>query len=154
MPTELPPFSGTEVMRADVERVFGVLTDLAGIAPLLPGLVSFEVVDARTMRAVVRPGFSFVRTTMKLTFTLGETQPSERAQLTIQASGIGAGMEIEAQVQLSPDAASTTRVDWQARVTQLTGLLTHVSPALIQGAANQVIADGWTAVRRKIEGAA
>lgn len=153
MPTELPPFTGTELMHADVERVFATLTDLGGIAPLLPGLVSHEVIDARTMKAVVRPGFSFVRTTMKLTFALGETQPPAHAAMNIMAAGIGAGMEIEANVQLAPAEAGATRVDWQARVKRLSGLLTHVGPSLIQGAANQVIADGWTAVRRKIEAA-
>jgi len=151
MPAALPPFFGTELMRASRAYTFAVLTDLARLTPLIPGLVSSELIDDHTLRAVVRPSFTFLRATMKLTFTLVETDAPTRIVLHISASGISAGMEIDAELALAETNADATEVTWSATVQTLTGLLAHVGPSLIQGAAQQVIRDGWAAVRARIE---
>jgi hypothetical protein len=39
---------------------------------------------------------------------------------------------------------------WSAQVDKLSGLVTSVSPALIRGAADQVIRHAWSQVRREL----
>ncbi len=52
-------FGGEETFRATPERLYAQLTDLDGMAKMLPDVVSSERLDDHSLRAVVRPGFSF-----------------------------------------------------------------------------------------------
>ena len=84
-------FGGEERFEAPPEKVYGLLTDLDAMAATIPDLVSCEKVDERTLKCVVRPGFSFLRGTMRLTIALGETVPPNSATMTVAAQGIGVG---------------------------------------------------------------
>ncbi len=72
MPPAPLTFGGEESFAAPPERLFGLLTDLDGLADTIPDLVSSHRVDDRTLECVVRPGFSFLRGTMRVTIRLGE----------------------------------------------------------------------------------
>lgn len=151
----IEPFSGEESLAAPPARVFAALTDLDVLAQTLPGLVSSERVDDRTLRAVVRPGFSFLRANLRLTVTIIETTPPAAAALRIAAQSIGLSMQVESRVRIEairgPDGAEASKVHWEARVGELSGLVTAVGPTLIRAAADKVIRDGWDAVRKRVE---
>ncbi|MGD9720998.1 MAG: SRPBCC domain-containing protein [Pirellulales bacterium] len=142
-------FGGEEQFAAPPEKLYGLLTDLDGLAATIPDLVSSERVDANTLKCVVRPGFSFLRGTMKLAITLGETSPPERATMQVSAQGIGVAMDVASQLHIRPDGDGA-RLEWSAQVTQLKGLIAAVSPALIKAAADQVIRHAWTQVRKQL----
>ena len=59
-------FGGTEQFAAEPEKLYALLTDLDAMAGTIPDLVSAERVELRTLKCVVRPGFSFLRGTMRL----------------------------------------------------------------------------------------
>ncbi len=142
-------FGGEELFTSPPERVFGLLTDLPAMARTIPDLVSSELVDKRTLKCVVRPGFSFLRGTMKLAITLGETHPTDSAAMRIAAQGIGVGMNVVSQLQIAAEG-SGSRFTWTARIEELKGLIAAVSPTLIRAAADQVIRHAWSAVRKEL----
>jgi len=142
-------FGGEERFDAPPEKVFGLLTDLDAMAGTIPDLVSSERVDARTLKCVVRPGFSFLRGTMKLTIGLGETTPPSDATMNVTAQGIGVGMDIVSQLKVAPDGAGSL-LTWTANVENLKGLISAVSPSLIKAAADQVIRHAWGEVRKAL----
>lgn len=142
-------FGGEERFDARPEKVFGLLTDLDAMAGTIPDLVSSERVDARTLKCVVRPGFSFLRGTMKLTIGLGETTPPTDATMNVTAQGIGVGMDVVSQLNIGPDGAGSL-LTWTANVENLKGLISAVSPSLIKAAADQVIRHAWTEVRKAL----
>ena len=76
-PTE---FGGQERFAASPEKVYALLTNLDAMAATIPDLVSAEKSDdARTLKCVVRPGFSFLRGTMRLAISLGDCRsPQQR----------------------------------------------------------------------------
>jgi len=156
MPMGAPEsFSGEEVFNAAPQRLFEVMTDLRALAASMPDVQSSEVVDDRTVRCVVRPGFSFLRGSMKVTVTLAESHAPSRAVMRTSASGIGVGMEVEATMEVSPDPASGgTRsiLKWQAVVLKRSGLMSAVPSSLIQAAAEKTIKDGWASLRSRVEG--
>lgn len=115
----------------------------------IPDLVSSERVDERTLKCVVRPGFSFLRGTMKLTLTLGDTLPPSSAAMTVSAQSIGVAMDVASQLSISPDG-SGARLLWTARIEKLKGLISAVSPGLIKAAADQVIRHAWSQVRKQL----
>lgn len=142
-------FGGQEQFRAAPEALFGLLTNLDSMAATIPDLVSAEKVDDRTMKCVVRPGFSFLRGTMKLHLSLGETSPPERATMHVDAQGIGVGMKVVSQLAISPHNGGS-QLDWTATIVERKGLIAAVSPSLIKAAADQVIRHAWQQVRAKL----
>src|SRR6478672_9879544 len=82
-------FGGHEQFASSPEKLFSLLTDLDSLAATIPDLVSAEKVDERTMRCVVRPGFSFLRGTMKLEIVMNEVTAPESATMNVSAQGIG-----------------------------------------------------------------
>jgi uncharacterized protein len=143
-------FGGVEHFAAPPEKLYALLTDLDAMAATIPDLVSSEKVDARTLKCVVRPGFSFLRGTMKLTIVLGETQPPTSAAMSVAAQGIGVAMNVLSQLTISP-APDGSRLDWTARIQELKGLISAVSPGLIKAAADQVIRHAWNQVRKQLD---
>lgn len=152
----MPPtdrFSGEETFAATPEKLFTTLTDLKALAGSMPDVQSSEVVDDRTVRAVVRPGFSFLRGTMKVTVTLTDSEAPRRAVMRTSASGIGVGMEIEAKMTIEPhEGGKASRLLWEAAVLERKGLMSAVPSSLIQAAAEKTIRDGWTSLRKRVEG--
>jgi carbon monoxide dehydrogenase subunit G len=147
--SKIPDFGGEETFQASPEKLYALLTNLDAMAGTIPDLVSSEKVDDRTMKAVVRPGFSFLRGTMKLTIALGDCQPHSSAVMNVAASGIGSGMTILSQLNIQPEGAGS-KLLWSAKVDELKGLISAVSPTLIKAAADQVIRHAWTAVRKSL----
>ena len=142
-------FGGEERFAASAEALYAHLTDLDAMARAIPDLVSAEKVDERTMKCVVRPGFSFLRGTMRLTIALGDTEPPKSAAMSVEAQGIGIGMRVASRVDISHDGAGSL-LKWQARVEELKGLISAVSPGLITAAPDQVIRHAWTRVHKQL----
>jgi carbon monoxide dehydrogenase subunit G len=147
--SQVTEFGGQEQFAASPEKLYALLTNLDAMAAAIPDLVSAEKVDQRTMKCVVRPGFSFLRGTMRLTITLGETEPPQRAAMSVAAQGIGVAMTVRSQLQISADPAGS-RLDWTAKIDELKGLISAVSPGLINAAADQIIRHAWTQVRQQL----
>src|SRR4051812_43830427 len=68
-------FGGEETFSVPPERLFAALTDLDQLTKIIPDLVSSERIDERTLKCVVRPGFSFLRGTLKLQISIIDRQP-------------------------------------------------------------------------------
>jgi carbon monoxide dehydrogenase subunit G len=142
-------FGGQERFAAPPERVYALLTDLDAMAATIPDLVSAEKVDDRTLKCVVRPGFSFLRGTLRLTIKLEDCQPHETAAMNIDAQGIGMSMGVASQLRIlgEPDGS---RLEWTAGIVQKKGLISAVSNSLIKAAADQVIRHAWSQVRKQL----
>ena len=149
MPNQPTEFGGEEHFAASQERVYALLTDLDAMAGTIPDLVSSEKVDEQTMKCVVRPGFSFMRGTMRLTIHLDDCQPSQQAAMKVDAQGIGVSMSVVSQLTIHAEADGS-RLEWTARIEQLKGLISAVSPGLIKAAADQVIRHAWSQVRQQL----
>jgi len=142
-------FGGTEQFRASPEKLFALLTDLDALSATIPDLVSAERVDSNTLKCVVRPGFSFLRGTMKLAIALVDSTPPESASMKVDAQGIGVAMKIASGLKISPDGDGS-RLDWTAAIVERKGLISAVSPGLIKAAADQVIRHAWASVRKQL----
>jgi len=148
-------FGGEEQFAAQPSQVYGLLTDLDGLSRSIPDLVSAERVDERTLQCVVRPGFSFLRGTMKLKIVLEDLTPpgaanAAAATLKIDAQGIGVAMKVVSLMKLEAEGTET-KLTWSATVPEMKGLVATVSPGLVKAAADQVIRHGWKEMRARLE---
>jgi carbon monoxide dehydrogenase subunit G len=151
MPSITDPFSGSEFFRAPPERTFAVLTDIDALLRAVPGLASATKTDSRSAECVVKPSLSFISGSVKAKLSITEAEPNSRVKLAVASAGIGMTMNLEAEMALSPKEGGTS-LDWTARVVSVTGLIKAAPAGLVRAAADKVIRDGWSALRREIEG--
>jgi carbon monoxide dehydrogenase subunit G len=146
---QISEFGGQERFSASPEKLFELLTNLDAMTGTIPDLVSSEKVDERTMKCVVRPGFSFLRGTMRLTIVLSDAIKPSSAAMSVAAQGIGSSMNVVSQLEISPEE-NGSRLDWTASIQERKGLISAVSPGLIKAAADQVIRHAWGQVRQQL----
>lgn len=145
--------SGEETFNAPPDRVFALLTNLQTLATTIPDLESSELVDVGTLRCVVKPGFSFLRGTLKLSISLVdesppvEGQPEGTAGMEVEAAGVGTNLGIFSEMHVLPTEDGGTLLRWNAKVHTLKGLVATVSKPLIQAAAGQVAKKTWAKIR-------
>lgn len=153
-------FQGVEQFRCSPARLFAALTEPEQFVATIPDLQSSEAVDARRVRCVVRPGFSFLRGTLKLEIEFVDLHPPTEqpgagsAAMHVQAKGIGATIDIDSQMKIEPATvagAPGATLTWNAQIAKLSGLVATVSKPLIQGAAGAVAAETWKRVRKRVE---
>ena len=142
-------FGGHEEFKVTPERLYALLTDFDALAGAIPDLVSAEKIDERNLKCVVRPGFSFLRGTMKLHLVVEDLDPPCSATMSVSAQGIGVAMRVLSHLVIRPASAGST-LDWSATISERKGLIAAVSPGLIKAAADQVIRHSWDAVRRQL----
>lgn len=142
--------NGEERFEQDADRVYAVATDLNLLAKNIPDLVSSELVGPDQLNCVVRPGFSFLRMSMKTKIQITRDAPARTAQLKIASQGIGASMEVESQLAVLPEEGGGSILRWSAAVTKRSGLVATVSPDLVRAAAEQVIRTGWQHLRGQL----
>lgn len=143
-------FGGDETFSVPPEQLFTALTDLDELTKIIPDLVSSERIDERTLNCVVRPGFSFLRGTLKLRIAIVDLQPPQSATMHVDADGIGAHIKVESRLAIAPDQAGS-RLTWTATVVELKGLVATVSRPLISAAADRTIRKAWERVHAEVE---
>lgn len=146
----IEPFSGVESLPAPAEVVYAFLTDPDKMKTVVPDLVSAERTAPNILKGVVKPGFSFIRGTLKFTMTIAEKTPGKEAQVTIFSEAIGAKMTVDSTMKVEPDGAGS-KVHWTAQVTQLSGLIAAVPGGLIKAAADKTVRDGWDKIRAAVK---
>ncbi len=146
------PFNGVEILSVSPERVHEFLIDLEELVKIVPGLVKSERADESTVKTTVRPGFSFIRTNLKQDFTLVEHTPHEKVVIDVHAKGIGTAFSVKSTMHLAPhEDGESTKLEWQAEIMQMTGLVAALGTTIIRSAADQVIKQGFDAMRTTIE---
>lgn len=149
MAQSLAEFGGEEQFAAAPARLFDALTNLDSFAAGVPNLVSSEKSDERTLKCVVKPGFSFLRGTLKLTISQTELKPPTSAAMSIVAQGIGATMEVVSRLEISPEG-SGSRLKWRAQIERAGGLLATVPGGLVKAAAEETIRRSWQQIRQQL----
>lgn len=143
-------FGGEETFATSPERLFAVLTDLDTLAATIPDLVSSERPDPQTLKCVVKPKFSFLRATLRLTISLGDLVAPSSATMHVQAEGIGASMQVASSLSIEPEGAGS-RMRWTGTIEHMGGLMATIPVGLVKGAADQIIRQGWQQLRRKLQ---
>ena len=143
-------FEGEEHFAVPAEKLYERLTDVGLLAQCIPDAESAEAIDDRNLRAVVRPGVSFLRGTLKLHVAVDPVDPPRRAEMRVDAQGIGATISMTSRMEIEPHEGGS-RLRWQASVEKMSGLVATVSRPLIQAAAQRVIQGMWDGIRQQVE---
>jgi carbon monoxide dehydrogenase subunit G len=150
MPTMLH-FEGDKDFARPPAELWTKLSDVCFLVECIPDVQSVNEAAADHAVCVIRPGFSFVRGTLKATIRKMEEKPPESLRLQVASKAIGSTTTLETGFSLA-SAGPGTRVHWSADIVQLTGLLKAVPQGLIRAAAEKVIHDIWAQVESRLAG--
>ena len=141
-------FDGTESFPTSLDIIATRLSDAGWLAQALP--------DAQVSRAEsdhaawkIRPKLAFISGTLDSQLEVVSRMETKSVRYRVVSKGVGSSSTIEATLTFRSVETGTT-VEWAADITELTGLLKLVPPALLQATANKVIVDVWTSVRQKL----
>jgi len=143
-------FSGEERFALPVDELWERLVDLEFLAGILPGMQRVESLEPERMVCRVKPGFSFLTGSLKLTLEVVEQHQPDTARMQVFGKGIGTSVLVETLCELEPDG-DQTRLCWQGEIKELGGMLKSVSRGLIEAAAKKIIEQAWTDFRRELD---
>lgn len=146
-------FSGETDFPQPPSELFAKLTDARFLVQCVPGAESVSRAEADVGVCTLRPGVSYVRGNLEVTFQVFDRVPDTSARWLIRSKGIGSHSDVEATLTFLP-LETGTRVQWAAEVKELGGLLKAVPRGLIQGSAQKVIGDIWAAVQLRLSSSA
>lgn len=129
--------SGSAVLNADVGRVYEALTDPRKLAAAIPGCERLELVAPDIYDMVVTVGVGSIKGTYKGRVELAE-QAAPRS-FTLRASGAGAPGTVSAECRmlLVDEAASRTRVEYDADAV-VGGVVGGVGQRMLGGVARKL----------------
>jgi len=142
-------FHGEKRFACSSSLLWARLTDPAFLLKCLPDLTQVDQVEPDGAAFVLRPGFAFVRGTLRARLTILEKTPETTARYKLDANGIGSSSTVEVTLTLTPQDDGTV-LGYAAEVTQLGGLLKLVPSGLISGAAQKVVADVLAGVEKNL----
>lgn len=142
-------FEGNRSFSLPPADLFAKLSDASFLVGCLKE--AEEVTEKSLDRAVwkLHPHFSFVRTSLDITMDITERQPPSTIKVKIFSRGIGATSTVISEILLQPSDTGTS-VQWNADITELTGLLKLVPKGLISSAANKVIEETWAEIGNRL----
>ena len=135
--------SGNAVLNADVGRVYEALTDPRRLAAAIPGCERLELVAPDVYDMVVTVGVGSIKGTYKGRVELAE-QAAPRS-FTLRAAGAGAPGTVSAECRmlLVDEAASRTRVEYDADAV-VGGVVGGVGQRMLGGVARKLAGQFFT----------
>jgi carbon monoxide dehydrogenase subunit G len=142
-------FEGDKDFALPPGELWARLSDCRFLAHCVPGMVSMKDAELEQAVCVLKPGFSFVRSTLEITLKRLEAVPETGLRYQVHSKGIGSTSQVIAAMTLSPQGTGT-HVHWAADIEELGGLLKAIPQGLIQASAERVILDTWSSVEAKL----
>jgi carbon monoxide dehydrogenase subunit G len=141
-------FEGDKSFPLPVAEVAARLSDAGFLAGCLPDA---QVSEATPEKAAwkLRPKLSFLTGSLNVEMTRAAHEPGKSVAFKVFAKAMGASSTVHSALTFA-EAAGGTAVRWTGDVVEITGLLKVVPKGLIQGSAQKVIEDVWTAVAARL----
>ena len=144
--------SGTKELAAPRSVVWGVINDPAEMAKLMPGVESFEIVDATHWTAKVKVPLGLGGLKMTMNFEKLEEREPEFASMRAKGQGVGALMDMTTSFTLS-EAGSGTSMAWEADV-KIAGPVGAMGQRVLQPIVNQQVSQVLEALEQRVGEAA
>lgn len=120
------------------------------IAKCLPGLMKFEKIDEKSFKVTVKVGISFVRGDFNFTFNLLDQTPPSHSQFEAYGKSAGVSVHLNSSIDLREIDISRTELLWRAD-SAMEGLLTELSPSLLQSSTKKFTQDFFNNLKAKLE---
>src|SRR5262249_28671425 len=110
-------FEGDKDFPQPPDDLFAKLTDARFLVQCVPGSESIAKSEPDIGVCTLRPGVSYVRGNLEVTFQVTERVSAKSARWQVRSKGIGSQSVVEATLTFLPLEAGT-RIHWAAEVTE------------------------------------
>jgi carbon monoxide dehydrogenase subunit G len=141
-------FEGDRSFSLPITEVSQKLSDAGFLVNCLP---DSEVTEATPDKAAwkLRPKLSFLTGGLNAEITTTAREPGKSVSFKVSTKTLGASSTVTTALTFQ-EADGVTHVHWTGELTEVTGLLKAVPKGLLQGTAQKVIDDVWTAVTARL----
>jgi carbon monoxide dehydrogenase subunit G len=143
-------FEDDKTSMVEPSTFWAYLTDLRFLTQCIPNIESMVESPPDQVRFKLRPGVSFVRGTLDVTFKVEKVEPGKSARYSIHSQGIGSSSDVQVLLTLAPEG-NGSHLHWIVDIKSLGGLMKAVPQGLIKASAQKVIADIWAIVEKKLQ---
>jgi carbon monoxide dehydrogenase subunit G len=142
-------FEGDRSFALPLNFVSKKLSDAGFLVNCLP---DSQISEATSDRATwkLRPKLSFLMGGLNAEMLATAREAGKSVSFQVSTKALGAGSIVQIALKFEADENGGTQVHWTGDVTEVTGLLKAVPKGLLQGTAQKVIDDVWTAVTEKL----
>ena len=145
-------FEGDRQVPLPVVAVFPKLSDASW---LVASIEDAKVSEATPDRAAfkLKPKLSFISGSLDAVMDVTARVPNQSANFKVFTKAIGASSTVTAKLTFTESDSDSTAIHWVGELVEVTGLLKMVPKGLLQGTAEKVIEDVWTALTAKLTAA-
>jgi carbon monoxide dehydrogenase subunit G len=138
-------FEGSRLISLPIAVVSEKLSDAGFLVKSLP---DSEVSEATPNKAAwkLRPKLSFLTGGLDAELTAISREPGKAVAFKVFTKAMGSSSTVITKLNFRGNEKGETIVDWTGELAEVTGLLKVVPKGLLQGTAQKVIEDVWTAV--------
>jgi uncharacterized protein len=142
-------FEGSRLISLPISVASAKLSDAGFLVKCLP---DSEVTVATPDRAAwkLRPKLSFLTSHLDAELTAISKEAGKAVEYKVFTKTMGASSTVITRLIFRENEKGETIVDWTGELTEVTGLLKVVPKGLLQGTAQKVIEDVWTAVTARL----
>ncbi len=140
--------SGTKELAAPRDTVWGVISEPAEMAKLMPGVESFDITDDRHWTARVKVPLGLGGLKMTINFERLEERAPEFSSMRAKGEGVGALMDMTTSFTLS-EAGEGTSMAWEADV-KIAGPVGAMGQRVLQPIVNQQVQQVLGALEQRV----
>ncbi|MCL6634099.1 MAG: carbon monoxide dehydrogenase subunit G [Alicyclobacillus herbarius] len=141
-------YEGEFTIEQPREKIWAFVTDPHKMGTCIPDLIELNVESETRFRTLVKVGVGPVRGKFDLTSELTVTEPGKAAALSIRGGGMGSGVDMKAQMELS-DVDGGTLLKWRCDVV-ISGPIASLGGRLIDGEARKITEKVFTNLKNAL----
>ncbi len=142
-------FAGDRSFHQPVAEIAAKLSDIAFLVAALPDAQNVQASSDRASWKL-KPKLAFIAGSLDTTMETTERVEDQAVAYKIFTKAIGATSTVLTRLEFHAAENGGTTVHWTGNLTEVTGLLKMVPKGLLQGTAEKVINDVWTAIEAKL----
>lgn len=144
-------FSGEKKFTQPLDTVWPRISDARFLVDSLKNLEAVISREPDHAEWKLRPALAFVSGSIDTRLQILERVKPSMMRVLLTSKGIGSGSTVEVHLTLAEHEGGT-RIEYQAEIKELTGLLKMIPKGLIQSAAQKSIEDVWNGVAERMNG--
>ncbi len=129
--------------------VYNFLIDPRGVASVIPGVESVDVVDQDNFKVKASLGVGAIKGTINITARFAEKKPPEGAKVVGRGSGMQSTMDFEMGFKLEEVGPNQTRVNWYFDG-NVGGLIGSMGARVLDPVAQKIVQDSVQKLRQRL----
>lgn len=143
-------FEGEQTINTSVEKVWAFFMNPNAVAECAPGFQSMEILGPDHFKPKLAVGVGAVKMTFTLDVTLEDLREPSHAAMVARGMAAGSGVDMRAAMDIAPESATTTHMNWTADV-NVSGTLASMGARLLEGVAHKQTDNFFDCLRQKLD---